>query len=131
MFASQAEAKRFFVVRLLRFRQDHPGPFSGGYRALEAEGAGAEHLVAYARESEGAVLVVIVPRFPATLERRHGWGTTRLPLSDQLGGRAWNEILTGQPLAVGAAVNPAALPLPWAVLFSEEESRATTESCEA
>ncbi len=127
--ARDQKAKLFFVVRLLRFRQAHPGPFAGGYRALEAEGAGAEHLVAYARESEGATLVVIVPRFPATLARRDGWGTTRLPLSDHLGGRAWNEILTGQPLAVGAAVDPAALPLPWAVLFSEEESRATTESC--
>ncbi len=119
--AGDERAKLYVIARLLRFRQAHAKAFEGAYRALEAQGEMADHLIAYARESDDVTVLVIVPRFPATLERRGGWGDTRLALPQALAHRTWFEVLTDQVVEVEERLDPRALPLSWAVLVAEEE----------
>ncbi|SDH07915.1 (1-_4)-alpha-D-glucan 1-alpha-D-glucosylmutase [Lentzea fradiae] len=61
-----------------------------GYRALRAEGAAAEHVLAFQR---GGVITVAT-RLPVTLARK-GWQDTVLPLP----GAKWTDVLTGRPAA--------------------------------
>jgi (1->4)-alpha-D-glucan 1-alpha-D-glucosylmutase len=81
-------AKLLVVHKALRLRRDHPGLFRG-YRPLQAEGAAADHALAYTR---GAGLVVAVTRLPVGLERAGGWRDTVLPLGEG----TWTDVLTGR-----------------------------------
>jgi (1->4)-alpha-D-glucan 1-alpha-D-glucosylmutase len=108
--------KPFVMVRLLRFRQAHPNVFAGAYAPLEAEGPAREHVVAYAREADGDSLVVVVPRFPAVLDRTGRWQETEIPLGDRLANRTWVDVITGMPVPAGERLQVTALPLRWAVL---------------
>lgn len=107
------------LATLLRFRRDRPEAFAGDYRPLPAEGAGAEHLLAYARAGGGAQVLVVVQRFGLTLERAGGWAGTRLPLPPELAGGGWRELLTGAEPPVAEVLDPAALPLCVAVLHRD------------
>jgi (1->4)-alpha-D-glucan 1-alpha-D-glucosylmutase len=120
--ALDARAKFFAMVRLLRFRQAHPGLFAGDYRPLDPEGPRAGHLLAYSRAADEAALLVAVPRFPIALEQAGGWGETRLPLPRDLQGRVWSDVITEGPVRPEGVLRPADWPLPWIVLFSEAES---------
>jgi (1->4)-alpha-D-glucan 1-alpha-D-glucosylmutase len=111
-------AKTFVMVRLLRFRQAHPDVFAGSYTPLEPEGPAREHFIAYAREADGGSLVVVVPRFPAVLDRTGRWEETEIPLGDRLANRTWTDLITGMPVRAGERLQVTALPLRWAVLYS-------------
>ena len=89
-------AKMLVVARTLRLRRDHPGLFTG-YRARQAEGPAAEHVLAF--ERGGGNLVAVATRFPLTLERNGGWRGTTLPLP--AGPGAWTDVLTGQLVKPG------------------------------
>jgi len=117
--AGEERAKLYTVARLLRFRQAHPNPFTGGYWPLEADGPAARHLIAFARTADRASLVIVVPRFLSTLDRLGGWGETRVLLGEQFADRAWTEVLTGAQFNARADIPIAALPLPWGVLHAE------------
>jgi (1->4)-alpha-D-glucan 1-alpha-D-glucosylmutase len=99
--------KLFVTARLLALRRALPAVFAGGYAALEAEGERAGHALAFARQGEGADLIVAVTRLPATLgegERiplGRDWGDTRLVLPAGLQGKHWRDRLTGNELAGG------------------------------
>ena len=120
------EAKLYLTARLLRLRRAHPEPFAGGYRPLEPEGDAAAHLLAFARHpaepegdddaGRGAETIVLVTRFPATLEREGGWRDTRLPLPDELHGGGWRDEISGADVAGDAELKPGDLPLPVALL---------------
>jgi (1->4)-alpha-D-glucan 1-alpha-D-glucosylmutase len=116
--AADERGKLYVTARLLRFRRDHADLFAGSYRAIEAVGARADHLIAFARESADQALLALVPRFPATLERLGGWGDTRAPVPDTLASRRWIDVLTGEAHDVQADVAPAAPPLLWRVLYA-------------
>jgi (1->4)-alpha-D-glucan 1-alpha-D-glucosylmutase len=98
-------AKLWLVSRVLRLRRDEPARF-GSYRPIAAEGAAAEHAVAFDRG--GAITVVT--RLPVRLERAGGWGDTVLELPagarDVLTGRTYDgtarlaEIMATYPVAV-------------------------------
>jgi (1->4)-alpha-D-glucan 1-alpha-D-glucosylmutase len=120
--ASDERAKFYVILRTLRFRQAHPDLFLGGYRPIEAEGPRAQHVLAYARETDDEALVVIVPRYMVTLDRLGGWGETRLPLPEMLSHRTWTDVLTEQPLSAATTLGVSTLPLPWAVLFTGRRS---------
>ncbi|MDN3355452.1 malto-oligosyltrehalose synthase [Actinomadura sp. DC4] len=83
--------KLLVASRALRLRGEHPEWFAGGHEPLAAEGPAAEHALAFRR---GGVTTVVT-RLPAALERRGGWGDTRLPLP----GGPWRDLLTGQSYA--------------------------------
>ncbi|GAA1080041.1 malto-oligosyltrehalose synthase [Nocardiopsis metallicus] len=69
-----------------------------GYLPLAAEGAGAEHALAFARTARGSrepALAVVATRLPVTLADAGGWGETVLPLPPG----EWTDRLTGRTLA--------------------------------
>ena len=69
-------AKLWVVSRTLRLRRDWPDLFVG-YEPLPADGAAAEHAVAFDRG--GAITVAT--RLPVRLERDGGWRDTTLELA--------------------------------------------------
>jgi (1->4)-alpha-D-glucan 1-alpha-D-glucosylmutase len=81
-------AKLLVVHKALRLRREHPALFRG-YRPLRAEGAAAEHVLAYTRS---AGLAVAVTRLPVGLEAAGGWRDTVLPLPAGV----WTDVLTGR-----------------------------------
>jgi (1->4)-alpha-D-glucan 1-alpha-D-glucosylmutase len=98
-------AKLWVVARALRLRRDWPDVFTG-YAPLLATGPAADHALAFDRG--GAVTVAT--RLPVGLERRGGWGDTRLelagPVTDVISGRrfpaevALGELLDTYPVAI-------------------------------
>ncbi|MGI8679535.1 MAG: malto-oligosyltrehalose synthase [Jatrophihabitans sp.] len=98
-------AKLWVVSRALRLRRDWPDLFSG-YAPLIADGASAEHVIAYDRG--GAITVAT--RLPVRLDRAGGWHDTVLDLggagTDVLSGRrvpreiAVGELLADYPVAL-------------------------------
>jgi (1->4)-alpha-D-glucan 1-alpha-D-glucosylmutase len=120
----EERVKLFVMVRLLRFRQAHPEVFVGNYWPLESDGPAAAHLAAYALESNGEALIVLVPRFPAVGEQRDGWEDTVVLLGERLANRRWTDVITGATLQPGARLGATALPLRWATLFSPAEPAA-------
>jgi (1->4)-alpha-D-glucan 1-alpha-D-glucosylmutase len=86
--AQDGRAKLLVTARLLELRRGLPGLFRfGGYQPLEARGARAAHVVAFARQHEGRTLVTIAGRLFARLSGEPG----RLPL----GFEAWGDTVVG------------------------------------
>jgi len=85
--------KQALIAQVLMLRNQYPALFSDGhYQPLEVIGEQADHVVAFARETEGIRAIVVVPRLPAELlgtaqtpfiNAAH-WGDTRiiLPFAD-------------------------------------------------
>ncbi|MCW2752842.1 MAG: treY [Marmoricola sp.] len=82
-------AKLRVVSTVLRLRRDRPELFTG-YQPVRAEGPAAEHVLAFDRGG----LITVVTRLPAGLERRGGWGDTRLLLPS--GGFSFRDALSGR-----------------------------------
>jgi (1->4)-alpha-D-glucan 1-alpha-D-glucosylmutase len=96
--ASDGRQKLFIAHRLLQVRRHHPELFAmGDYVPLEVTGAPmADHLCAFARRRDEAVLVVAVPSLVCGLYSGGStvdWGTAELVLP---GYRAWRDVLTGR-----------------------------------
>ncbi|MBI4279648.1 MAG: malto-oligosyltrehalose synthase [Armatimonadetes bacterium] len=116
--AGDERLKLYCIARLLRLRQQQPGPFRGSYQPLAVQGPGAEHFLAYAREGEAHVVLVVVPRFPATMDARRGFTSARVLLPAALVREAPTEVLSGRVLHVPEHLDPTGLPLPWAVFLT-------------
>jgi (1->4)-alpha-D-glucan 1-alpha-D-glucosylmutase len=95
----------------LRFRREHPGLFGEGeYLALQATGAAAEHVVAFARRHGPDWLVVVAPRLPlrllAGVDRplipAARWAETRIPRPSAAG--SFRDILFGRTYPAAAAL---------------------------
>jgi (1->4)-alpha-D-glucan 1-alpha-D-glucosylmutase len=104
-------AKLAVTRAALTLRRDRPELF-GDYTALAAEGAAAEHCLAFDRG--GAVTVVT--RLPHGLADRGGWGDTRLALPDG----SYRELLTGRTVSDEVALGDLLAALPVALLTREE-----------
>ena len=94
--------KLLATMTMLRFRRDHRELFErGGYEALTAGGARAEHVFAFARVHGDRHLVVAVPRLIATLLTdadtspvgERVWGETSI-LVPAGSPRRWRQVLT-------------------------------------
>lgn len=60
--------KQWLIQRSLQLRKTYPALFTeGNYQPLSVMGERAEHLIAFLREHQGRVLLVVVPRLPAAL----------------------------------------------------------------
>jgi (1->4)-alpha-D-glucan 1-alpha-D-glucosylmutase len=92
--------KLFVTVCGLRFRRAHPDVvLDGSYHPLEADGPGADHLVAFARAASAGTLVAAVPRLvlgvgPDT------WSATSLRLPASLPATEYRHLLTGEAVEV-------------------------------
>ena len=99
--------KLWTTVRALHCRREFPQVFRhGGYRPLQAEGKRSEHLVAFAREEEGKVVLAAVPRLAYTLcggeilsDFSPCWSGTRLAVPEN-GPRTYENVFTGEILRV-------------------------------
>jgi (1->4)-alpha-D-glucan 1-alpha-D-glucosylmutase len=114
---TDARAKLFVVHEGLRARRARRALFeSGAYEPLEARGAWAEHLCAFARVHGDAAALTVIPRLLA----RRGvdalplgpeyWADTRLELPPRLAGRYTN-VLTGERLQTEPTAAGAGLPV--------------------
>ncbi|TVQ35741.1 MAG: malto-oligosyltrehalose synthase [Geminicoccaceae bacterium] len=79
--------KLALVARLLRLRAGDPDLFEHGrYVPLPARGAGADHVIAFARVMEQRALVVVAPRLVSAMMEDGGlavaWGDTSIALDD-------------------------------------------------
>jgi (1->4)-alpha-D-glucan 1-alpha-D-glucosylmutase len=81
--------KQHLIRRTLAVRRALPALFeSGSYVPIAVEGRAARHVLAFARQGDGATAVTIVPRLAARLAAADGalaipasaWGDTRLRL---------------------------------------------------
>jgi (1->4)-alpha-D-glucan 1-alpha-D-glucosylmutase len=87
--SSLRDAKMGVVAAALRMRRRRPDTFlSGGYRPVLAEGAGAEHLVAFLR---GDDVLVAVSRYTVRLSQTD-WGHTFLTFPNG----HWTDAITGR-----------------------------------
>ena len=114
---ADGRVKLFVIHQGLAFRRARRALFDAGtYRPLEARGAYAEHVCAFARVADAVAAVTVVPRLLA----RRGvdaaplgveyWADTRLELPRELAGRFTN-VLTGERLETVPAGEVAALRL--------------------
>jgi (1->4)-alpha-D-glucan 1-alpha-D-glucosylmutase len=129
--AEDGRIKLFLITRGLAARRRFTDLFrSGRYLALEAEGALARHVVAFAREAGGQWALVVAPRFLTALVEEGRpplgpgvWQDTviRLPAG---AAAIWQDVFTrrtlhgGETLSVGEALSH----FPAALLISEEAS---------
>ncbi|WP_433464505.1 malto-oligosyltrehalose synthase [Spirillospora sp. CA-128828] len=83
------DEKLLVTSRTLRLRRAHPEWFGPGSRhePVSARGVAAEHVVGFARGEA----VALATRLPVGLERRGGWGGTRVDVRRQ----GWRDVLTG------------------------------------
>jgi (1->4)-alpha-D-glucan 1-alpha-D-glucosylmutase len=95
--------KLYVTERLLAFRKERPELFAeGAYLPLNATGAKASHLVAFARQLGDDEVIVIAPRLVdaltgggTTLPTGEVWGDTTLPLPNAVKGERWRDLFTG------------------------------------
>jgi len=98
-------AKQWTTTQALCFRRDNPELFQkGSYLSLTAAGEKQEHVVAFLREHQGRVAVVVAPRLIYTLMKgesdgsiSEAWGETKisLPVSAPV---SFTNIFTGETL---------------------------------
>lgn len=114
------QVKLYVTERVLSFRRDHAGLFAeGDYYPVETSGDKAAHVCAFSRSRAGETVLIVVPRLIVGLtggqERpplgAEVWGDTRLHLPQELAGRPFVDIFTGQTLPVDWCEKGAGLPL--------------------
>lgn len=114
----EARAKLYFIARLLRVRSSFPDLFEGDYLELTVSDEDANYWITFARKTEQRVLIVLVPRFPVSLPE-HRNSTVLLP--DEMAPYTWTDSLTGYRIhSRDSMLKLEELPLPWAVLISDE-----------
>jgi (1->4)-alpha-D-glucan 1-alpha-D-glucosylmutase len=125
---ADARVKLFVIHEGLRFRRARRALFEAGvYEPLEARGAWAEHVCAFARVHAAGVAVTVIPRLLA----RRGvdalplgpeyWADTRLELPPELAGRYTN-VFTGERVVTepaGLRLGAALVSFPVALLERE------------
>ncbi len=121
--------KQHVVTRTLALRRADPALFAGSYTPLEATGRHADRLVAFARSTEQAVLLAIVPRLVSPLldgaklplPLATAWGDTRVALPEIPAERLHNP-LTGTSIEAtpkGLLASEVLASLPVALLTTE------------
>lgn len=103
--------KQRLIVRVLTLRRAMPALFSAGkYVPLRARGRRADHVLAFAREHGGHVLLAAVPVHTVALRDggdslavgSEAWADTRIELPAGYAQRRWVDALGGRQLAAGA-----------------------------
>jgi (1->4)-alpha-D-glucan 1-alpha-D-glucosylmutase len=129
---SDGRIKLFVTTCGLRFRRQHPAlMLEGAYTPLEVEGAGADHVVAFARHDDSGILVVVAPRLVVPLvtpERSlpigpDVWGSTEIIVPAVMRATRYRHVMTGEwcetmtgrsSLSIAAALRTCPVALLWA-----------------
>jgi (1->4)-alpha-D-glucan 1-alpha-D-glucosylmutase len=108
--ADEGAPKLFLIQRLLSLRRERPELFAldATYRPLQVEGRKAEHVIAFAR---GEDLAVVAPR--RVLALGDGWGATIV----EFGPGEWQSVLAGDIYQSRSAMGPALISFPVNVLI--------------
>ncbi len=115
--------KMFMTQRLLALRRKHPRLFSAGtYTGIAAEGAFADHIIAFQRADEENTVLVIAPRHTAKVgfpPLGPAWADTHFPTPQT--GRRWRDVFTGRAFeGERVSIADALADLPVSVLASED-----------
>ena len=94
--------KTWTMMRLLRFRREHPDLFQqGSYEPLTTADEKSGHVIAFARRWQGRAIVVAVPRFMCALTKGdmrppigEVWEDSAIPLEEP--SAEWENVLTGE-----------------------------------
>jgi (1->4)-alpha-D-glucan 1-alpha-D-glucosylmutase len=121
---SYGAIKLWTTAQVLRLRRAEHALFRhGSYVPLLAAGAAEPHVIAHARQYQGKMVIVAVPRFACSMMRGEvalplgqAWKDWTLPLPAELLGTelaaaSWRNIFTGETMTVGSS-------LPLAQVFS-------------
>jgi len=125
--------KLFVTHRSLRFRREHRQLFAAGsYLPLAPDGSRPRNVLAFARQWNGQTVIALAGRFMLKLRNSHPapigdvWANTVIPLPKKIKHSSFQDVLTGQRLAVAERDGEPALPLaqvfahcPVALLFAE------------
>jgi (1->4)-alpha-D-glucan 1-alpha-D-glucosylmutase len=99
--------KLYVTFKALNDRRKNSQVFKeGDYVPLTAQGELKEHVCAFARQKEDKVLLVIVPRFLTPLVQdidegplgEKAWGNSTLVIPDEIEGKEFNNIFTGETI---------------------------------
>jgi (1->4)-alpha-D-glucan 1-alpha-D-glucosylmutase len=102
----------------LTLRRDHAALFAEGeYLPLATAGAEADHLVGFARRTQGEWLILVATRLPLKLldgaeeplVPPARWGDTHVILPETVHGVTFTNVLTGQLLSLGQQAEAAAI----------------------
>jgi (1->4)-alpha-D-glucan 1-alpha-D-glucosylmutase len=102
---SDGRIKLLITTCGMRFRREHPAlMLDGAYTALDVEGVGADHVVAFARHNDSGTALVVVPRLVAALVTEEQplpigpdvWGTSQIVLPAVGRATRYRHILTGE-----------------------------------
>ena len=117
---ADGRVKLYLTSRALACRAAYPDLFArGDYVPLAAEGAAADHVVAFARRDEENEFIAAVPRLVVGLTRKElvdpigpeVWGDTRLLLPDAEPGTRYRDVFSGETVKVSASDVGASLPV--------------------
>lgn len=112
-----ARIKMFVTACGIRLRREHADLFlHGAYHPAHADGAGADHIIGFAREHEGQALIAVVPRL--TVQIASGWpigastwDASRIILPAHYAGRSFRNVLTGEDATPAVETGRAWLPV--------------------
>jgi (1->4)-alpha-D-glucan 1-alpha-D-glucosylmutase len=117
--------KMFVTLTALHYRKTHSSLLlNGSYRALDAQGEGAEHICGFLRQDKNNVGLIVLPRFltqlipdPTTLPVGESvWGETWITLPSGLGAQSFRNVFTQEIVAPQKGSDMVGLPV--ATLFS-------------
>jgi (1->4)-alpha-D-glucan 1-alpha-D-glucosylmutase len=130
--------KLYITTRALRFRRDNPELFGhGAYVPILANGSRSNNLVAFARALQSKTVIAAAGRFFLKMCDAHRapigdvWGDTSVVLPKKIDHQRFQDVFTGQTIAVQERDGKMSLPLsavfshsPVALLVSQDESQA-------
>ncbi|MEZ4502651.1 MAG: malto-oligosyltrehalose synthase [Dehalococcoidia bacterium] len=111
------EVKQFVLARMLEARRAlDPLFIEGDYVPLEARGARAEHVIAFARRLQDRVAIAVAPRFVASMTPATtggplwapDWGDTTLDLPPDIEAARLHDAITGVEVSPSGAALPLA-----------------------
>lgn len=100
--------KLYVIFRSLNYRKENAQLFwDGNYIPLESEGNLKDHVCAFARKSEGKVVLVVVPRFLTRILKGSNeiplgqeiWGNSRILIPEEISAKKFINIFTGEMIA--------------------------------
>src|SRR4030042_680572 len=102
--------KLYLIYKALNYRRENPLLFmESHYIPLAGDGDKTEHLCAFVRQSEDQVVLIIIPRFLTSLIKEideaplgaEVWGESRLVLPEEIVGKHFRDLFTGEKVERG------------------------------
>jgi (1->4)-alpha-D-glucan 1-alpha-D-glucosylmutase len=129
--AIDGRIKMFLIYKTLAARREHQNLFlDGSYSQIRVTGKYRDHIIAFSREFENSIAVIIAPRWFTSLVDENSfplgikvWGDTSVYLPAP-GSRVWGNAVTGETIEKGGrvAIGDILTNFPTALLISRDYS---------